>query len=168
MISLHPTISADLDFVLAAEADPQNGQYITQWQWQQHEQALTDSECAHRIIRATSDGARVGFLMLWGLQSPHRCVEFRRIVVERKGCGLGRAALRAGITLGFTAGAAHRVWLDVKSHNARARALYRSEGLVEEGLLRECLIAPDGRFESMVLMSMLRPEFEARLAGDGR
>jgi diamine N-acetyltransferase len=32
---------------------------------------------------------------------------------------------------------AHRFWLDVKSLNERALALYRSEGFVEEGRLRE-------------------------------
>jgi RimJ/RimL family protein N-acetyltransferase len=33
---------------------------------------------------------------------------------------------------------AHRFWLDVKSANVRALTLYRSEGFVEEGRLREC------------------------------
>jgi len=55
---------------------------------------------------------------------------------------------------------AHRLWLDVKSKNARARHLYQSEGFVEEGVMRECLLE-DGHFESLVLMSMLRQEFEA-------
>lgn len=162
MISVHPTTSDDLDFVQALEADWQNGQYITQWRRAQHLEALSDPDCAHRIVRASADGAKIGFFMLWGLQSPHRCIEFRRIVVDRKGCGAGRAALRAGIRMAFTEHDAHRVWLDVKSHNARARQLYQSEGLVEEGTLRECLIAPDGHYESMVLMSLLRTEFEAR------
>ena len=37
---------------------------------------------------------------------------------------------------------AHRFWLDVKARNLRAQALYRSEGFVEEGRLRESVQAP--------------------------
>ena len=53
---------------------------------------------------------------------------------------------------------AHRLWLDVKPHNERARALYRSEGFVEEGVLRDALLTGD-RFESLLVMSLLRPEW---------
>ncbi|PZO38752.1 MAG: hypothetical protein DCF17_14225 [Shackletoniella antarctica] len=45
---------------------------------------------------------------------------------------------------------AHRLWLDVKSKNSRARYLYRSEGFVEEGFMRECLFEEVER-ESLVL-----------------
>ena len=62
---------------------------------------------------------------------------------------------------------AHRFWLDVKALNQRALALYRSEGFVEEGCLRESvrLMAPgaDG-YDSLIVMSMLDREFQARLA----
>lgn len=48
--------------------------------------------------------------------------------------------------------------LDVKSRNARALGLYRSEGFTEEGRLRECLVEADG-FESLVIMSVLESEY---------
>jgi diamine N-acetyltransferase len=54
---------------------------------------------------------------------------------------------------------AHRLWLDVKPFNDRARALYRSEGFVEEGVLRGALLEPDGTFQDLVVMSLLRPEW---------
>ena len=60
--------------------------------------------------------------------------------------------------LSFQELGAHRLWLDVKPHNERARALYRSEGFVEEGTLRDALYY-NGRFESLVVMSILRPEW---------
>jgi hypothetical protein len=44
------------------------------------------------------------------------------------------------------------------SHD-RARALYRSEGFVEEGVLRAALREPDGSFASLVVMGRLRPEW---------
>jgi RimJ/RimL family protein N-acetyltransferase len=69
--------------------------------------------------------------------------------------------LRAVAALAFEEHDIHRPWLDVKPHNERARALYRSEGFVEEGTLRDALYC-GGRFESLVVMSMLRPEWAAR------
>ena len=62
---------------------------------------------------------------------------------------------------------AHRFWLDVKSLNTRALALYASEGFVEEGRLRESVRitgdAADG-YDSLVVMSMLDREYQARRA----
>ena len=43
--------------------------------------------------------------------------------------------------------------------NDRARAPYRSEGFVEEGVLRDALREPDGSFTPLVVMSLLRPEW---------
>ena len=60
---------------------------------------------------------------------------------------------------------AHRFWLDVKALNTRAQALYRSEGFVEEGRLRESVRTGDG-YDSLVVMSMLEAEHQARGAAD--
>jgi RimJ/RimL family protein N-acetyltransferase len=63
---------------------------------------------------------------------------------------------------------AHRFWLDVKSLNTRALALYASEGFVEEGRLRESVRAYVGTgtegWDSLVVMSLLDREYEARVA----
>jgi RimJ/RimL family protein N-acetyltransferase len=62
---------------------------------------------------------------------------------------------------------AHRFWLDVRSLNTRALALYKSEGFVEEGTLRESVRisndTADG-YDSLVVMSMLDREYQARVA----
>jgi len=65
--------------------------------------------------------------------------------------------VRAVKGLAFNELRAHRLWLDVKTHNARARLLYKSEGFPEEGLLRECIRGPVG-FEFLVVMALLRHE----------
>jgi RimJ/RimL family protein N-acetyltransferase len=62
---------------------------------------------------------------------------------------------------------AHRFWLDVKSLNTRALALYQSEGFVEEGRLRESVrVMIDGvdGFDTLIVMSMLDREYAARVA----
>jgi diamine N-acetyltransferase len=95
---------------------------------------------------------------LAGLQGEHRSIEFMRIVVTDKGQGYGRAAVRAIKRQAFDTLSAHRLWLDVKEHNTRARAVYEKEGFRYEGTLRECLKGPEG-FESLVVMSVLEQEY---------
>jgi diamine N-acetyltransferase len=63
------------------------------------------------------------------------------------------------VAMAFKELQAHRLWLDVKVHNARARSLYKSEGFSEEGLLRECFRGPVG-FESLVVMALLHNELK--------
>ena len=45
----------------------------------------------------------------------------------------------------------------------RAQALYTSEGFVEEGRLRESVRLADG-YESLIVMSLLDREYQARVA----
>jgi RimJ/RimL family protein N-acetyltransferase len=66
--------------------------------------------------------------------------------------------VRAVKRFAFEEHQAHRLWLDVKAFNARARHLYASEGFVEEGVLRECLRG-ESRFDSLVILSMLASEY---------
>jgi diamine N-acetyltransferase len=82
-------------------------------------------------------------------------------VIQAKGSGFGRAALRVTKKVAFDDLGAHRFWLDVKRRNTRAKALYDSEGFVVEGELRDAIRQPQG-FESLIVMSMLRPEFTGR------
>jgi RimJ/RimL family protein N-acetyltransferase len=159
VITLSPTTEADIDFVLDAESHRDTSAYIIPWTRERHLGAIIDDDCAHRIIRQSDTGDRLGFLMLFGLASRDKAIEFRRIVSVSQGRGVGRASLRAVKAYAFNKLNAHRLWLDVKSKNSRARHLYKSEGFVEEGVMRECLFE-DGQFESLVLMSMLRQEFE--------
>jgi RimJ/RimL family protein N-acetyltransferase len=57
---------------------------------------------------------------------------------------------------------AHRLWLDVFEHNARARHVYRSVGFVEEGVLREC-VKQQERYASLVVMSILENEYRTHV-----
>ena len=71
-----------------------------------------------------------------------------------------RACVRLLKQMAFRDLHAHRFWLDVKSRNERAQALYRSEGFVEDGRLRESVRTDDG-YDSLIVMSMLDREYEA-------
>jgi RimJ/RimL family protein N-acetyltransferase len=156
-IRLRPTTDADLDFVVRAESDPDTSPFISPWPRDRHAIALGDPDIAHRIAEDEAQNP-VGFVILAGLTNPDSSIEFRRIVVARKGKGYGRSTVQAVKEVAFNDLQAHRLWLDVKVDNARARALYKSERFSEEGLLRECIRGPAG-FESLVVMALLRHEF---------
>ena len=103
--------------------------------------------------------ARRRFVILAGIDPPGGSIEFRRLVVQEKGVGFGREAVRLVKREAFRHFRAHRLWLDVFEHNQRAKALYVSEGFKVEGMLREH-VNWQGEWRSLVVMSMLRREYQ--------
>lgn len=166
-VRLRPTMASDLDWVLGLERDSHNLPFITPWERTQHEGALRIPDLRHFIVEIEGHGERSGFVILQGCRNPHRSVELKRIVLQPKGIGAGRACVRLLKQMAFRDLKAHRFWLDVKALNARALDLYRSEGFVEEGRLRESVrITIDGAdgYDSLVVMSLLDREYHARVA----
>ena len=164
---LRPTMLSDLDLVTAVERDSRNLPFITPWERTQHEGAVRFPDFRHFIVEGGSDDAAVGFVILQGCRNPHGSVELKRLVLQTKGQGLGRACVRLLKKMAFSDLHAHRFWLDVKLLNTRALALYASEGFVEEGRLRESVrVTIDGAdgYDSLVVMSMLDREYQARVA----
>jgi RimJ/RimL family protein N-acetyltransferase len=166
-LRLRPTMVSDLDFVIGVEADQRNRPFISPWDRVQHEGALRFPDLRHFIVEAGPDGSRDGFVIMQGCRNPHKSVELKRLVLQTKGQGLGRACVRLLKRMAFRDLRAHRFWLDVMLLNTRALALYTSEGFVEEGRLRESVRvsgdSADG-YDSLVVMSMLDREFQARKA----
>jgi len=154
---------SDLDFVTSVEQDAQNLPFITPWERIQHEGAVRFPDFRHFIVEAGADYHSAGFVILQGCRNRHHSVELKRIVLQSKGQGLGRACVRLLAQMAFRDLGAHRFWLDVKSLNGRALALYRSEGFVEEGRLRESVKTSDG-YDSLIVMSMLASEYQALCA----
>jgi diamine N-acetyltransferase len=160
-VRLRPTMQSDLDFVLSLEQDPDNLPFITPWERTQHEAAIRFPDFRHFIVEAGPELDAAGFVILIGCRSQNQSLELKRMVVGAKGQGTGRAALRVVKKVAFDDLGAHRLWLDVKKRNERARALYAAEGFVVEGELREA-VRVDGGFETLVVMSMLQSEFAQR------
>lgn len=160
LIRLRPTMASDLDFVLSVEQDGANRPYITPWERTQHEGAIRFPDFRHFIVEAGPSYAAAGFVILQGCRNPHGSVELKRIVLQPKGQGLGRQCVRLLAQMAFRDLGAHRFWLDVKSLNTRAQVLYRSEGFVEEGRLRESVRTAEG-YDSLIVMSLLEHEHAA-------
>ena len=160
-LRIRPTMLSDLDFVVSVEQDDRNLPFITPWERTQHEAAIRFPDFRHFIIEAGDDLDAAGFLILIGCRSQNQSLELKRMVVQSKGAGYGRASLRVAKKVAFDDLRAHRLWLDVKQGNSRAQALYDSEGFVVEGQLRDA-VKVQGGFESLVVMSMLQSEFTGR------
>jgi len=165
---LRPTMLSDLDFVISVEQDSANRPFITPWERIQHEGAIRFPDFRHFIVEAGAGYASAGFVILQGCRNPHRSIELKRMVLQPalQGKGIGRACLRLLAQMAFRDLHAHRFWLDVKARNERAQALYRSEGFVEEGRLRESVRTDDG-YDSLIVMAMLEHEHAARIAARG-
>ncbi len=159
-------MQSDLPYVLSLEQDEQNLPFITPWDRTQHEAAIRFPDMRHFIIEGGQGLEPAGFIILIGCRSQHQSLELKRMVMQTKGKGFGRAALRVAKRVAFEDLHAHRFWLDVKLRNARAKAFYDSEGFVVEGTLRDAVkVTQDNGnpgFDSLVVLSMLRSEYVAR------
>ena len=156
-IALLPTTSKDLDTILDMERSPENAHYIFQWKRDRHAAAIEDANIAH--LKIVLEDEIIGYVILIGLNNSDRSIEFRRIVVAKKGYGYGRQAIRLVKKMVFNEFKAHRLWLDVMAHNQKAYALYLSEGFTEEGVLRESYKQGD-RFIDLKIMSILEQDYK--------
>lgn len=151
--------TADWPFVLEAEHHPDNRDFLSQWTIKQHQQTAEHPDCLHLIIEYDLEPA--GYLIIAGMENLSHNIELMRLVVTRKGEGIGRETLRLVKRLAFDRWNAHRLWLDVRTNNPRARKLYLSEGFIEEGQLRECILMDNG-YCSLIVLSILEHEYRER------
>ncbi|QYR19631.1 GNAT family N-acetyltransferase [Paenibacillus sp. sptzw28] len=156
-LTYRQTVSCDLDTVLSIENDSENIRYIIPWSKDQHVKTLNDPDKKHIIIE-DKDKKLVGYIILAGLNSLHDNVELIRITISEKSKGYGKEALNTILKYIFEYLHAHRLWLDVKEYNERAKHIYLSLGFKQEGILRECIKNGD-KFESLIIMSILKHEF---------
>ena len=102
-----------------------SSQPITPCSPQQPEREFASINSVYLSICA--DGEIVGFFIL-ALESDKQSVEFRRIVIARKGIGIGPAALRALEVWCIGKLQRQPIWLDVFASNLRARQVYAKLG----------------------------------------
>lgn len=167
-VRLRPSMASDLDFVLALQHDPAHRPLIAQWERSQHEAATRFPDFRHFVIESGAGLEAAGFAVLTGCRSPHRSIELKHMVVQARGVGLGRAAMRVLKKLVFDELGAHRFWMELQGQNSRAQSFCEKEGFVLEGRLRDAVrvraeTAADGaEYDALVMLSMLQQEFAAR------
>ena len=146
----------DLEKIM--EIEKENNRFVYTWSRERHMQAIESEEELHIAIRRKSDNGIVGYALLNEMNSGDNCIEFRRIAIGEQGKGYGRESIRLMKKMCFEVFKCHRLWLDVYEDNIIAQKLYRSEGFVQEGIMRDCKKHGD-TYRSMLLMSMLEQEY---------
>lgn len=153
---IRKTQITEIDRVLQIEKD--NSEFLCPYSKERHVKSLSDPDELDAVIVRKEDNRIIGGIILAGLKNENNVVEFRRIVLAEKGQGYGRACIKLIKKFCFEELGCHKLWLDVHELNARAKALYESEGFVLEGKLREC-IKKDNGYISLFVMSVLRQEY---------
>jgi diamine N-acetyltransferase len=134
--------------------------------------AVLKDQSRTRVILAIedrTDGVFVGFVYLNNIDWFARNAEFGILIGERnrQGRGLAKDALALVAKYAFTTLNLNRLYLRVVAFNKRALQLYRGFGFVEEGIQRQHAFAR-GRYYDVVLMGLLRREFEGRRSSKRR
>ncbi len=152
-------ISDDLPQIYALERLPEFRTFVGNWPMEQHLKTFADPGTAY-IVAEEAQQKIAAFAILRGLQSEHRAIEIKRVVVGLPNQGLGRKLLSAIADRAFGEYAAHRLYLDVFETNDRARHVYETFGFRKEGVMRDAIYR-DGAYHSLVLMSLLEYEYGA-------
>jgi RimJ/RimL family protein N-acetyltransferase len=119
----------------------------------------TNVRCA---ICVAGDETPVGLVSLTSIHQVYRSGEFHMMIGRRDvhGRGIGTAATIAMLRHGFLDLNLHRIYLSVLVSNTPAVRVYEKVGFRREGVAREAVFK-NGAYEDMVLMAMLKSEFEA-------
>jgi RimJ/RimL family protein N-acetyltransferase len=107
-------------------------------------------------------GQYIGNVNLTSIHRVNRSAEFSILVGDRHhwGKGIGQAASRLMLAHAFDDLNLHRVYLSVIKDNHRAIHVYKKVGFSEEGCQRHAIFK-DGLYCDLVIMSILRDEFQA-------
>jgi RimJ/RimL family protein N-acetyltransferase len=152
---------SDIPAIMLIERVEGYARLVGRWEAAQHAIEIENPSCRYLLARDGMD--LVGFAILQDVGSPNQCVRLRRIAVRNAGRGVGSGLLRSLLQTCFDDLAAHRVELLVFTDNERAYRTYLRNGFAEEGVLRDIHRDADGSFRSMRLMSLLKPEWAARV-----
>ncbi len=159
ILNLRRAVKNDIDWIVSLEKRPDFAAFIPRWPPEEHERNLSDRD--KRYLMATDElDHPLAYVILAGLSSPAASIELVRLAVTRPGTGIGKPLLQRVIDLAFNELKANRLWLDVFDDNHRAGHVYQSVGFTVEGVLREAALKSDGQLGSLVIMSILKREYQ--------
>ena len=153
----------DVATIMTIERAPGFEAYVGRSERGEHRAMLAAPGYAYRL-GLRPDGEPVAFAFLSRLGDPHGNVYLKRVAVARPGEGLGAAFLSLVFDEAFAAMGANRIFLDCFADNLRAQATYAKLSLTRDGILRQAYRRPDGSRKDLVLMAVLKHEWEQGLA----
>jgi RimJ/RimL family protein N-acetyltransferase len=156
---LRPAVAKDIPFIRSLTTRPDYAPFIGDSDDAQL-QAWIDSPKDRVLIWEQAD--KRGFAVFRGVGQPGGIVELFRIALDQAGGGQGDAFFRALVDHAFVQLRAERLWLDASAENPRAIKVYSRAGFRQEGTLRAHWYRPAlGRAVDLILMGLLRPEWQA-------
>jgi RimJ/RimL family protein N-acetyltransferase len=162
-LTLRPATLADIGAVMAIERSPDYERYLARSEEEEHRAMLSSPSHAYRLGVGVA-GAVEAFAVVRGLGDPHLNLYLKRIAVARPGQGVGTAFLSLLLHEAFGPMGAERFHLDCFGDNVRAQRAYTKLGFTREGVLRQAYRQADGTRTDLVMMAILKSEWEARLS----
>jgi diamine N-acetyltransferase len=160
-LTLRPAALADIGAVMAIERSPDYQLYVARSEEDEHRAMLDSSSHAYRL--GVGEAATVeAFAILRGLGDAHANLYLKRIAVARPSHGLGTAFLGLVLDEAFGSMGAERFHLDCFADNFRAQRSYEKLGFTRDGVLRKAYRLTDGTRADLVMMAILKSEWEAR------
>jgi RimJ/RimL family protein N-acetyltransferase len=150
---------ADIAYIMSVERLPDYPERVGAWTEAEHAEKMADP--SYRYILGLVDDVPVGFVIFKDIGDSMGNLCLHRIAVGDAGRGVGTSFVGNLCHWAFSDPAVFRLWLDVLPSNPVARHVYAKAGFVEEGLMRSALRYPDGRRADLLLMALLRPDWQA-------
>lgn len=157
-MALAPATPGDIPAIMEIERIPAYALFIGHFEADEHAALMASTDARYLVWR--EDGRLLAFAILQRLDDPNRVVLLKRLGAAATDTGLSRRLLPAVIDHVFETTDANRFELNVSSVNPRAEHIYRREGFVHEGTVREVYRHDDGVYYSSHLFAMLRREWE--------
>ena len=158
-LTLRPAEFADIGAVMTIERSPDFEFSVGRSEEAEHRAMLDSPSHAYRL-GIGAGGAIEAFAILRGLGDVHANLYLKRVAVARPGEGRGTAFLRLVIDEAFDRFGAERFYLDCFADNARAQRAYLKLGFTRDGVLRKAYRGGDGTRADLVLMAILKSEWE--------
>ena len=148
---------SDFNYIFKLQYAPENLKFIVPYNEEFQLEAIHSdgSKKMNIIVEEIATAEPVGYFFI---QIDEFEIEWRHIIIDKKGVGYGREGLKLLMKWSFEIKKFHRAWLDCKDYNTVALNLYESSGMVREGLIRETLLT-NGVYENLVIFGILDREY---------
>lgn len=157
-LSIDEARDVDIYRIMQLEEDPDNSDFIWVGTYDEHLAEIHDPNHRLYVFRILGEDEVMGYALI-RLDFKSNIFELRRFVIDKKGMGYGKEALKGLLDHGFLDLNTNRFWLDVYPHNEIGIKLYEGIGFHCDGVLRENYKAKDG-YRDQIIYSMLRCEYE--------
>lgn len=158
-VSIIHATDADIPFIMSVERLPGYATLVGSYDSDEHQRRIAAPNTTYLLCRLGAEP--VGFAVIRLDDDGMGNAQLHRIAMAPTGLGHGTQFLLLICSLIFALPDVGRLWLDLLPSNAHAKRVYRKIGFIEEGKMRSALRLSDGRREDLVLMSLLREQWQA-------